>query len=253
MTGFYYVVIMLVCGLIHNGFSRNCYQCGFLNGTNPSSVECQDLQTIETCSDEDYVCANLTITTTNNNNNNTKVEEAKRCLSQDDYEALANTCDEVRNSETECNFSYCQQDLCNDDVDPGTLLKCYQCHGPFANPSVALEQQLTLHESYTTRQCHDERRIVAHARLNATCGKLFRRQMNVENLTVAVSLSFLLSGESECKELDEMCRELRQNGTNPTEECDVFCCKMDLCNKATGLNFIPFLSVLSLVLPVFQW
>lgn len=163
--------------------------------------------------------------------------------------ALKGTCDGIiANGAEKCEFSCCQQDLCNDEINPDTVLKCYQCDGPFENGGLGLNSSSTLNQSYTRSQCVlDQHKVYCP---NGKCGRFVRRFENQENVTVEVELRKCLS-DSKCTEVKEFCKEKYENYNN-TEICQYYCCDTKLCNNTPRVKLIPFYNVLVIMLILFH-
>lgn len=222
------------------GSPLQCIRCQDPNG-------CKEIKEIETCSEGNYTCANLTRRTTENNI--TSEWQQKGCLLKEECMTLKEKCDEIlANGTEECEFSCCQKDFCNDDLNPDTVLGCFQCDGPFADGGLGLNSSSALNQSYTTSQCKlDEKKVFCP---NGKCGRFYRRFENQENVTVEVYLRKCLS-DSKCTEVNEFCREKYQNDTN-TEICRFYCCDSNYCNNTSRGKFISFYNALVIMLILFH-
>ena len=226
------------------GSPLQCLRCQNPNEGLNLTDRCDEIQEIETCSDGKYTCANLTTRTIENNV--TSERQRKGCLSKDECLALKETCDGILKKGRECEFSCCQEDWCNSDLNPDTALKC--CDGPYANGGLGLNSSSTLNQSYMTSDCSNDQREVPC--LNGTCLRFFRRFENQENVSVSVELRTCLSN-SNCSEIMEFCKERYQQ--NGTEICQYRCCKNDLCNNTSRFKLTSFYNALVIMLILFHY
>ena len=171
--------------------------------------------------------------------------QVKEC--KDDCSAsLREQCNEIVALGGECEYSCCQQHLCNEDFNPDSVLMCYHCDGPFGNGSLGLNSSSAPNHSYTTSQCINEQRQVPCP--NGRCSRFFRRFEN----KVVVEIRSCRS-HSKCNKVSEFCaKENSDSAANTTKICQTICCDTDLCNSVPRVSFNLSLIVLTITFALLQ-
>ena len=172
----------------------------------------------------------------------------KACVTADDCQLKGNEiCTE---SEGKCEYTCCQQDLCNDG-NPGDgrldALRCFHCEDPHSSTDLVFNHSTPVNQSFTRAQC-EANQTKMYCSYGDKCAKVQRAFKQGDEQLYVERRSCI--SNAECRSLRMLCNGTRSIG-NATSQCWYRCCDRDFCNSGSYINsalsLIVFATILDLI------